>query len=110
MAAKLPASATPTIVAIITIQLKGNGNRDATDRPTCGITMPRVGPIRKEKSSATANASAMRRGGVCQVTPLNTTVTASEASRFAARIRRQYLEPNRLPPAGATARAYDRSA
>ena len=39
------------------------------------------GPMQNEKSSATANASNVARQGVCQVTPLNTTVTTTAAKR-----------------------------
>ena len=48
--------------------------------------------MQNEKSSATANASNVARHGVCQVTPLNTTVTTRAAKTFPAAIRVQYLK------------------
>ena len=50
------------------------------------------GPMQNEKSSATANASNVARQGVCQVTPLNTTVTTTAAKTFPAAILVQYLK------------------
>ena len=70
IAAKLPASAMATIVAMRTTQSKGNAKREATPRPTRGITMPSMGPMMHEKSIATPNASSIFGIGVRQLTPL----------------------------------------
>src|SRR5437667_9031486 len=55
-----------------------------------GITIEQSVPMQLAKRNPTPNTSSARRHGVCQVTPLNATATATAAAAFNAVMRSQY--------------------
>ena len=89
IASVLPAAARPIIATTMSIQSNGNRTRRITKGINFGIAAAHSGMIETVNTADTPRPSRMRRHGVLQLTPENSTTAVTDARAAQPRIRSQ---------------------